>query len=135
MADIYDRNKRSLIMSKVKRKNTKLEVMLRKALFQAGLRGYRIDSKLPGHPDIVYTRFKVAIFVDGCFWHGCPKCGSIPKSNTEFWINKINANKDRDIRVNKMLGENGWTVLRFWQHEISKELDRVLQTVRYFLNK
>src|ERR1700685_1997695 len=85
---------RSLLMSRVRRTGTRPEMLLRAALHRAGYR-YRINtgSTLPGRPDIVLRRFRLAIFVDGCFWHGCPRHGTVPKTNTEFWTTKILRNK------------------------------------------
>jgi DNA mismatch endonuclease (patch repair protein) len=123
MTDVFDKQKRSEVMSKIRSKNTKLELTLRKALFKVGLRGYRLDVKLPGSPDIAFPRAKVAVFVDGCFWHGCPLCYSAPETNSQFWRNKIIENHERDQRANKNLDEIGWTVIRVWEHEIGKHLD------------
>lgn len=122
MADTFDKNTRSLIMSKIKNKNTKPELLLRKSLWHNGLKGYRINYNLKGKPDIVYPRKKVAIFVDGCFWHGCPKCYRRPKSNTDYWDKKIQKNIERDKSINIFLTNNNWLILRFWEHEIKNNL-------------
>lgn len=118
--DIYDKEKRSEIMSKVKTKNTKPEILLRKHLYASGIRGYRVNYKILGTPDIVFTKYKLALFVDGCFWHGCPVCYKEPKTQKEFWYGKLNENINRDKRVNNKLKENGWQVLRLWEHEVEK---------------
>ena len=123
MVDIFTKEKRSHIMSRVRSKNTKLELLLRKYLFSKGLRGYRVNVNLFGKPDIVFPKYKVAIFVDGCFWHKCPKCFKAPETNKEFWTKKINGNVERDKRVNQQLSETGYTVIRFWEHQIVNDLN------------
>jgi DNA mismatch endonuclease (patch repair protein) len=107
-------------MQAAKRKDTAPEKAVRSALFRKGLR-YRIDSRpLPEmnrRADILFRKEKIAIFVDGCFWHGCPIHGTFAKANAEFWRNKIEQNKVRDIDTNKRLIKSGWTVIRIWEHE------------------
>lgn len=120
MADIYDKEKRSEIMSHIRGKNTKPEVALRKALFSQGFR-YRInDKRLPGKPDIVLPKYKTAIFIHGCFWHGHEGCkyAYTPKTNTEFWVQKVQGNKERDIRIQTLLETQGWNVIVVWECEI-----------------
>lgn len=116
---------RSRLMSKIKSKNTKPEVQLRKALWKLGIR-YRLNlSKLPGKPDIVINKKKVVIFIDGEFWHGYnwqEKKAKI-KSNREYWIKKIEKNMERDIKNSFLLQDMGYTVLRFWEQEIKKNID------------
>jgi DNA mismatch endonuclease (patch repair protein) len=86
------------------------------------MRGYRIHPQgIPGKPDLAFTGRRVAVFVDGCFWHACRKCYVQPKSNTGYWITKIAANRKRDLRVNRKLRRQGWTVLRFWEHEVERD--------------
>ena len=104
-----------------RRTGTKPEIHLRSALHRSGLR-FRKDllvrcGELKARPDIVFTRSKVAVFVDGCFWHGCPEHQVIPKSNRDYWVPKLAANIDRDRRVDRAFVEHGWTVLRVWEHE------------------
>lgn len=108
-------------MRRVRGKNTGLELQYRKALWAAGLR-YRLNSRLFGKPDLVFVRDKVVVFVDGCFWHGCPIHGEIPKSNEAFWAEKILKNILRDAAVTHELTEMGWTVCRVWEHEIKLDL-------------
>lgn len=120
MADIYDKEKRSEIMSHIRGKNTKPEVALRKALFSQGFR-YRInDKRLPGKPDIVLPKYKTAIFIHGCFWHGHEGCiyAYTPKTNTEFWVQKVQGNKERDTRIQTLLETQGWNVIVVWECEI-----------------
>lgn len=107
-------------MARYPRRDTTPEIALRRELHRRGLR-YRIDAPLPGIPrrraDILFTRAKVAVFVDGCFWHGCPHHGTQPKNNASWWQVKLEGNKARDADTNARLEANGWTVLRFWEHE------------------
>jgi len=125
----YSRDKRSPtpvneaaseLMSKIKSKNTKPEILLRKMLWKKGYRGYRLHwNKVPGKPDIAYPGKKIAIFVNGCYWHRCPKCKpSMPKSNVKFWKNKFEKNVARDLRKKKELEVLGWKVFIIWECEI-----------------
>jgi len=128
--DVLNKKQRSYNMSRIKAKNTKPEIILRKALFRNGLRGYRIHYSLYGKPDIVFTKYKLAIFMDGCFWHKCPKCFITPETRTDYWTEKIENNKKRDEIINQKLLSKGWLVLRFWEHQIEKELDKVLNDIK-----
>lgn len=121
MADVLSQKQRSFNMSRIKSSSTGPELTLRKLLFQAGLRGYRLNYKLAGKPDIVFTRRKIAIFVDGCFWHKCPRDYKEPATNKVFWEHKIESNLIRDKEVNKILKRREWTVLRIWEHDLKKD--------------
>lgn len=118
-----------------RRTDTKPERLLRSSLHRRGLR-FRKDLlvKFEGgrtHPDIVFTRAGVVVFVDGCFWHRCPQHGSTPKSNADYWVPKLEANVDRDRRVDAALVSDGWTVIRIWEHEDPDEAaTRVESAVR-----
>ena len=116
--------KRSLNMSRIKSKNTSIEVALRKALWRAGIRYRKNYQKLPGSPDIAITKHQIAIFCDGEFWHGKDWDTKKPriKSNREFWIEKIERNRRRDRQNEWELNCLGWVVLRFWGMEIKKDL-------------
>lgn len=107
-------------MAKVRQKDTGTEMALRKELHRRGLR-YRVDYTVLKQPrrvaDVVFPGLKIAIFVDGCFWHGCPVHATWPKQNAEFWRQKIETNRLRDVDTNSRLLDTGWTVLRFWEHE------------------
>ena len=125
-----------MTMRKVKAQNTSPEVAVRKLLRAAGKTGYRLHRRdLPGKPDIVFTGRKLAIFVHGCFWHGhdCERGGRVPKSNREYWVNKIARNKARDGVDLDQLEKNGWKVLIVWECEIknitvlSQRIDRFFQ--------
>lgn len=129
MTDRVSKTQRSYNMSQVKCRDTGLEIKLRKELYRRGLKGYRTRSKLFGKPDIVFTKYKLAIFVDGCFWHKCPICFKKPSTETDFWDKKIENNVLRDSEVNKKLSNDGWKVLRFWEHEINKDINNVIDKI------
>ncbi|RBL93301.1 very short patch repair endonuclease [Chitinophaga flava] len=117
MADVHDRETRSFNMSRIKGKNTKPEMMVRKFLFANGFR-FRIHVKeLPGKPDIVLPKYKTVIFVHGCFWHGHAGCKYfvVPKTKTEWWLNKINGNIRNDQKYHALLLEKGWKVIYIWE--------------------
>lgn len=135
MVDVHTRKQRSFNMSRIKGKNTKTELLLRKRLSSSGIRGYRIHSKLLGKPDIVFTKYKLVIFIDGCFWHKCPKCFIKPEKNKRFWMQKINGNVKRDKEVNKLLRKEGWTVIRIWEHLLRKNPDNCYKRVFKELKK
>ncbi|MBP3884305.1 MAG: very short patch repair endonuclease [Olsenella sp.] len=118
------------VMQANKSKNTKPELMVRSALRAAGLSGYRLHwKKAPGKPDICYPGRKIAIFVNGCFWHRCPHCAlPLPKSNVDFWIAKFSRNVERDERDQRLLANAGWTVLVVWECHLKK--DRFDSTMR-----
>jgi DNA mismatch endonuclease (patch repair protein) len=109
-------------LRRVRRRDTPAELRLRSELHRRGLR-FRVDmAPLPGlrrRADVVFTRAKVAVFVDGCFWHGCPRHMTWPVANAEWWRAKIDQNAARDRDTDRRLSEAGWTVLRFWEHEDS----------------
>lgn len=106
-----------LQMQRMPDRNTKPEVSLRKELFRRGLR-FRVNVKeLPGSPDIVFPRAQIAIFVDGCYWHGCPVHKRAPVNNREWWVAKIARNQERDLQNRHDLESQGWWVLRYWEHD------------------
>lgn len=123
--DVMTPGQRSRCMSRIHGKNTGPEMLLRKALWARGVR-YRIHYKITGKPDIVFPGKRIAIFVDGCFWHGCHEHGTKPKANAKFWNTKISKNISRDHDVTEELAKSGWSVLRFWEHEINDDLDSVI---------
>ena len=102
------------------RENASTDLPLGKLLWAAGVRGYRKQWKVAGKPDFAWPGRKIAVFVDGCFWHGCRRCKSLPQTNRAFWRNKIETNRARDRRVNRHLRRQGWIVLRFWEHTIKR---------------
>lgn len=126
MTDIYDKKKRSLIMSKISDRDSRMEIFVRKALFAAGLRYRKNVISLPGKPDVVLSRYKTAIFTHGCFWHGHQGCkaSKLPESRRDFWEKKIKDNIERDKRNISLLERNGWKVIVLWQCEINNEKKR-----------
>jgi len=120
--DVHDKETRSYNMSCIKGKNTKPEEIVRKYLFSQGFRYRKNDKRLPGTPDIVLPKYKTVIFVNGCFWHGHEGCRYfvVPKTNTEFWVNKIETNKQRDSRKIKDLQALGWRVIIVWECQLKK---------------
>lgn len=129
MVDPFSRETRSIIMSKVQR-NSKPEQILRKRLFSLGYR-YSLNHRfkeLNFKPDMVMVSRKTCIFVDGCFWHRCPKCYKAPKSNVKYWLPKIERNVQRDKEQNRYLKTKGWNVIRVWEHEL-KDLDKTIKNV------
>jgi DNA mismatch endonuclease, patch repair protein len=121
---------RSRNMSKIKAKNTKPELKVRSILYSQGYR-YRIHYPLEGKPDIVFPKKKVAIFVNGCFWHGhgC-KIDHVSKSNSEFWLNKISNNKERDKKINQNLTNEGWKVLTIWECDKLSDISKMWKLLR-----
>ncbi|WP_163863959.1 very short patch repair endonuclease [Myxococcus eversor] len=121
---------RSEQMSRIRAKDTVPERLLRSALWRTGAR-YRLQSRTPyGRPDVVFVRAKVAVFIDGCFWHGCPEHYVRPRTRQEFWGPKLRTNVERDRRQTLQLEAEGWRVCRFWEHEIFESLPQVLFTVQ-----
>jgi len=130
MVDVLTPEQRRLNMSRNKGRDTGPEVRLRSALHAAGLR-FRLHRRdLPGSPDIVFTSARLAVFVDGCFWHGCPEHGAKPKTNEEFWASKLARNLQRDREADRQLAAAGWRVLRVWEHDVKRDTSVVVSTVR-----
>lgn len=128
MVDTVDRATRSRVMAAVKQRDSILEKNFRLALWRAGLR-YRKNVRILGTPDVVFRTAKVVVFVDSCFWHGCPRHGRIPKSNVTFWRKKIERNRRRDLRITRAYRKQGWTVIRVWEHQLSTAAPAAVQRV------
>lgn len=113
----------SWIMSRVRGKDTGPELMLRRALRSLGVGGYRLHwRRAPGRPDLAFPRHRLAVFVHGCFWHGCPRCRlPLPKSHTGFWREKIRRNRERDARKLRELWKEGWKAIVVWEHEVRRD--------------
>jgi DNA mismatch endonuclease (patch repair protein) len=137
MADVHDKKTRSYNMSQIKGKNTKPEMLVRRFLHANGFR-YRLHVKdLPGKPDIVLPKYRTVIFVHGCFWHGHEGCKYyvVPKTKTEWWLNKINGNIAKDVNVMKSLKKEGWKIIILWECDlkrttIEKSLKRLSQKLK-----
>lgn len=135
MADVLTPEQRHYNMSRIRGKDTKPEEIVRKYLFSKGLRYRKNDKRYPGHPDIVLPKYKTVVFVHGCFWHmheGC-RYARLPKTNTEFWKEKLSRNRERDKNEQRILREMGWKVLVVWECELKK--DNQQETLeRLFMN-
>lgn len=130
MADVFSKRKRSQIMSRIRSSGGPKEQIFRKAVREAyGGRPKVNDERLPGTPDVSIYKLKIAMFMDGCYWHGCPVHGKIPKTNVKFWTKKITGNKRRDRRVRKELRAMGWRVWIVWEHEL-KDVRRLVRNLR-----
>ena len=118
--DTVDKATRSKIMSRIRSKgNRSTEWKMRMALVSSGIKGWKMHPKgLIGKPDFIFEKHKIAIFVDGCFWHGCPRCGHLPKTNEKYWHKKILGNAERDAANRKELRKSGWLVVRIWEHDL-----------------
>jgi len=119
-------------MASVKSRNAKsTEINFISLLKEKGIAGWRRNSPLMGKPDFVFSRFKIAVFLDGCFWHGCPSHCRMPSSNVNYWNTKIEKNKIRDREITKRLKMKGWQVIRIWEHEIKAgKLNRKLRIIK-----
>jgi DNA mismatch endonuclease, patch repair protein len=135
MTDVFSKEKRSAIMSGVKsRGNLATELRLVHILRDHGIKGWRRHFPICGTPDFVFPNRRLAIFVDGCFWHGCPLHGSLPMANRAFWERKLDRNKERDKEVRRELRKAGWLVLRIWQHEL-REPDSAVRKIKRSLGQ
>lgn len=135
MADMYDAATRSEVMRRVKGQNTKPEILLRKAMFAIGLRGWRCHrTDLPGKPDVTFGRARLAVFVDGAFWHGHPSKYWRGRSGG-YWDNKIERNIKRDRSANEQLAANGWNLIRLWDFEVEADPHKAALRVREALQR
>ena len=122
MPDVFTKEKRSEVMSLIKGKGNKRTEGVMVTLFkEEGITGWRRHLPLPGRPDFTFRKERLMIFVDGCFWHGCPKCYRAPKGNRKFWESKISRNRERDREVNRELKKRGWRILRIAEHSLKKK--------------
>jgi DNA mismatch endonuclease Vsr len=129
--DRITKSRRSANMSRIRSRDTEAEMALRRALWRAGVRGYRVHPRgVVGKPDIAFLGKRVAVFVDGCFWHACPACFVAPASNTDYWEPKIAGNQQRDADVSATLTTQGWTVVRVWEHEVKRNPSDAVGRVR-----
>jgi DNA mismatch endonuclease (patch repair protein) len=129
MSDVFTKEKRSEVMSRIKGKgNRGTELAMIRILRKHHISGWRRNQTVLGKPDFVFPKQKVALFVDGCFWHGCPKHSNMPKNNREFWEKKLQGNKDRDKYVSSTLRQAEWKVVRVWEHDLSNS-DRVIKRI------
>lgn len=131
MADVLTKEQRSYNMSRIKSRDTKPELVMREAL--KGLR-FQYQPSIFGKPDFASKKHNIAVFIDGCFWHGCPKCYREPSENNEFWKNKISGNKKRDRQVTRRMRQDGWRVVRIWEHIIRKNPDVAARRIKRMLS-
>lgn len=131
MTDVFSREKRSAVMSRIRSKDTKPEVFVRRLLFASGFRYRLYSAKLHGHPDVVLPKWRVAVFVNGCFWHaheGCPRAAR-PSDHAGFWAAKLRRNKERDAENRRILIGEGWRVLVVWECACRKRTALTLQAL------
>ena len=131
MSDRISKEHRSWNMSRIKNKDTGIEVAVRKRLFSYGYRYRKNDSRLPGKPDIVLPKYKTVIFIHGCFWHLHYNCDNarLPKTNVDFWKTKLNHNVENDNKNQKLLEEMGWRVITVWECEIEADLENAINKI------
>lgn len=133
MTDVFTKEKRSEVMSRIKGKGNKdTELAMIQILRNNHISGWRRNQAVLGKPDFIFPKNKVALFVDGCFWHSCPKHSNMPKNNQEFWREKLQKNKERDKFVTRELKKSGWKVIRVWEHELAKP-ENVAKRILNFL--
>lgn len=134
MPDVFTKSKRSEVMGRIRGKgNRDTEIALIKIMRKHGIHGWRRHQQVFGKPDFIFRDAKLAVFVDGCFWHGCPKCYNRPVNNRDFWDAKKVQNRKRDQKVNRTLKSQGWRVLRVWEHELKSD-EKVAAKINRALN-
>ena len=135
MADVHTKDQRSYNMSRIKGKDTKPELLVRRFLHAQGYRYKLHDKTLPGKPDLVLPKYKTVIFIHGCFWHGHANCRyfKVPQTRTDWWLNKINTNKANDAKAVKALKKAGWNVITIWECGLKPAKQE--RTLRTLLNK
>lgn len=122
MSDVFSPSKRSEVMSKIRgTRNKSTELRLIGIFRKFAIKGWRRNAPVLGKPDFVFKGQRIAVFVDGCFWHACPKCSYVPKQNAEFWQTKLARNVARDTDVTRRLRGRGWKVVRIWEHDLQNE--------------
>jgi len=134
MSDVFTKAQRSEVMARIRsRGNIATEMAVVKLFRKHGIRGWRRHQNVFGKPDFLFRRNRLALFVDGCFWHGCPRCYRRPKSNRKFWDSKIARNRERDREVSRELRRLGWRVVRIWGHSLEFP-ERIAMQIIYMLS-
>ncbi|MFJ7729619.1 very short patch repair endonuclease [Neobacillus sp. NPDC097160] len=133
MADNLTKEQRTKNMKAIKSQSA-LENRVTKALWKMGFR-FRKNVNLFGKPDIALKKYKIVIFIDSCFWHCCPIHGNMPKSNKDYWEKKLERNISRDLEVNKFYQENGWNLLRIWEHEFKEDFNETVNKIAGFISE
>ena len=131
MPDIFSKSKRSYVMSRIRsRGNKATELALVKLFRRHKITGWRRHQKVFGRPDFIFRQARLAVFVDGCFWHGCPRHASKPKTNAAFWRRKFSRNKQRDLRVTRTLRRDGWRVIRIWECSLARNPETCVRRIQ-----
>lgn len=133
--DNLTKKQRSFNMSRIRASGTKLEFFVRKELSKRGYKYRKNVSYLPGKPDIAFVNKKIVVFLDSCFWHGCRYHCRIPNTNVRYWKEKIARNKKRDKEIKDKYKKMGWTILRFWSHQIKKDPQKVISRIEEVFKK
>ena len=131
--DTVSKKQRSEIMSRVRSKETKMEIAFRKVFWQRGFRYRKNSANYFGKPDIVLKKYETVIFLDSCFWHGCKKHCRMPAANKKYWVYKIERNEKRDKEVNKYYKKIGWKMIRIWEHKLKSSNREILKKVFDFM--
>lgn len=134
MGDNVSKDVRSKTMRAIRSRDTKLERSVARSLHNRGIRFRKNTVSLPGKPDISIKKYKVVIFVDSCFWHGCPRHCRLPKTNIDYWEQKIERNKERDGEVNRYYAINEWLIIRIWEHQLKDAYDETINTIVCLIN-
>jgi DNA mismatch endonuclease, patch repair protein len=132
MSDIFSKEKRSEVMSKIRGKDTKLEIKVRKWLHAQGIRYRKNVRTIMGTPDIAIRKYKVCVFINGCFWHGHEGCPAfrLPKTHQDFWKAKIERNRQRDIEVHQQLRDEGWDVIVLWECRLNEDFENAMVSLK-----
>lgn len=131
MPDVFSKAKRSQVMSRIRgRGNKNTELLLVRVFRAEGIIGWRRHSALFGSPDFTFRKHRLVVFVDGCFWHCCPKHATAPKNNADYWRKKLDRNVERDRLVNRTLRKAGWHVLRIWEHDLPRRADYWVRRIK-----
>jgi len=135
MTDVHSKSTRQKNMRAIKSKDTSIENQVSKELWRRGYRFRKNVKSLFGSPDIAIKKYKIVIFLDSCFWHGCELHANMPKNNQEFWFFKLKRNKERDEEVNNYYLNNGWHLMRVWEHDIRKSLILTVDSIVEFIEE
>ncbi|WP_347880102.1 very short patch repair endonuclease [Paenibacillus sp. BK720] len=129
MFEVNKTDNRRKLMGKIKSKNTKLEQSVSKALWKYGFRFRKNVLSLYGRPDIAIKKYKLVIFIDSCFWHGCERHFKLPSKNSDYWKKKINRNVERDIEVTEYYMNNNWNLIRVWEHDLKVNFELIISQI------
>lgn len=136
MSDVFSQAKRSEVMARIRgRGNEETEQVLARLFRKYKISGWRLHLDLPGRPDFTFPKSQVVVFVDGCFWHRCPLHSKMPRNNRGFWKKKLSANVARDKKVTRILRDNGWHVVRIWEHDLSAKPFKCVSRVSRFVGE